>query len=119
MKWKCLKCGEDVSIWATVCPHCWNNPGGLMEHLYFGFLKWGIIIGILMTILGVGQENKNSISQPNKQPTKTYASQVSDTQKFHLQNEVAQQIQQTIKEEDERYNDSPEGRYNNAQEDLF
>lgn len=74
MKWKCLKCGEEVSIWATVCPHCWRNPGGLLDHLMNEIFKWAFVFTIITLIgsfiIGVLFGKDNSVSQPAKQPTK-------------------------------------------------
>lgn len=104
MKWKCLKCGEEVSIWATVCPHCWRNPGGLMEHLVFGFFKWCFIIGIIlyipMHIFGWEPGNNNSVSQPNKQSTKAHKQQDSKKEQLSKTNTTQNQQVNTVTPKD-------------------
>lgn len=51
MKWKCLKCGSKVSIWASVCPYCNRDPGGFIEHILNFMFFWLMILGIIGFII--------------------------------------------------------------------
>lgn len=82
---KCIHCDKEVSMWATVCPHCYRDPGNFFENAVVRLIRWIFILGFIgygIAYLFTGGSIDKS-TQP-KQHVKT-------------QQQTTRQIQQTEK----------------------
>ena len=85
---KCLHCGSEVSMWATVCPYCHKNPGGIIEHMIYGFIKWVFIIGLIYGIVnyfieGSGDKTKQPINKQSVETQQQITQEVKQTEKVN------------------------------------
>lgn len=109
---KCIHCNSEVSMWATVCPHCYRKPGNIIENfiirtIRFFFFGGIIIYGILS--LFIGGSGDKSTPQISKQAVKTQEHTVqnvtkTETTTYQNNNEYEQELttQQQIKEREQR-----------------
>ena len=126
---KCLHCGSEVSMWATVCPYCHRNPGNILEHIFYGLFKWITIFSLIVAgiaFLFSGNSSDKSTQPVNEQSVKTQQSteEVKQTEQINYiedtgyKNKEIQQLDEKQQENKEQ-NNSSEERDEHAQEDLI
>ena len=113
---KCIHCGSEVSMWATVCPYCHRNPGNILEHIFYGLFKWITIFSLIVAgiaFLFSGNSSDKSTQPVNEQSVKTQQSteEVKQTEQINY-------IEDTGYKNKEQ-NNSSEERDEHAQEDLI
>ena len=106
---KCIHCNSEVSMWATVCPHCYRKPGNIIENFIIRSIRflffWGFIIGLIVSLF-VGGSSDKSTPQVNNQPVKTQEQTVQNVTKTETtnsqnNNEYERTMQQQIKEQEQ------------------
>ncbi len=106
---KCLRCGSEVSMWATVCPYCHRNPGNILEHIIHGIFKWALIFSVI--VYGIGFLFSGNSSDKSTQPVKEQSvkTQHQSTEKTkqnkkinYIENTEYENKQQKQRQEEER-----------------
>ena len=54
---KCRHCKEEVSFWATVCPHCYGKLGDPGDRIFVWLLFGGWIITPIMWLIKMAFKN--------------------------------------------------------------